>query len=101
MTREEFEAAGRAADVLRHTSDPVNAEFWMGYLRGLRRHFHGEHFGTPEEHALWSRLADEQGDDARQARGIGYRCGVVGTPIAEAMTEAQLLRVVDGGGKIA
>ena len=92
MTREEFEAAGRAADVLRHTSDAASADFWMGYLRGLRRHFHGEHFGTAEEHALWSRLADEHGDDARQTRGIGYRCGVAGTPIAEAMAEARRLK---------
>ena len=72
MTRGEFEAAARAADVLQNTSDIVAAEFWIGYLRGLRRHFHGEHFG--------------------RARGIGYRCGVAGTPIAEAMAEARRLR---------
>jgi len=27
------------------------AEYWIGYQRGLRRAYHGESFGTAEEHA--------------------------------------------------
>jgi hypothetical protein len=71
MTHGEFEAAVQAAEILRHTSDALSAEFWMGYLFGLRRHFH---------------------DDARQARGSGYHCGVGGRLIADAMAEARRLR---------
>ena len=28
------------------------AEYWIGYARGLRRAYHGERFGTEQEHTL-------------------------------------------------
>lgn len=57
--------------------------FWEGYVRGLRRHYHGAQFGTEEEHMQWMALADEQGDEQRIARGKGYRAGITGTPVSE------------------
>jgi hypothetical protein len=49
--------------------------YWRGYQRGLRRGFHGELFGTDEEHERWMRLADEGSDDADRERGRGYLDG--------------------------
>jgi len=49
----------------------------MGYLRGLRRHYHGENFCTPDEHALWMSLGLD-GDPRRVDLGRGYRDGVAG-----------------------
>ena len=55
------------------------AEYWIGYQRGLRRAYHGESFGTAEEHALWLGASDNYGDDPiRRARGEGYRDGLKG-----------------------
>ena len=46
-------------------------DYWAGYCRGLQRAFHGELFGTKEEHALWSSLT-ELPDEQSQERGRGY-----------------------------
>jgi len=55
------------------------AEYWIGYQRGLRRAYHGESFGTAEEHALWLGASDNYGDDPiRRARAEGYRDGLEG-----------------------
>ena len=55
------------------------AEYWIGYQRGLRRAFHGEAFGTMQEHTLWLEAASS--DDAmRRQRGQGYRDGLRGKP---------------------
>ena len=66
--------------------EPNRAEYWIGYARGLRRAYHGESFGTAEEHALWSAAADSD-DLLRQQRGEGYRDGLQGTArtVAEAV----------------
>lgn len=87
MTESEFKRNNHAAGTLRHTgSDPVRFDYLLGYQRGLRRHYHGEKFGTAEEHELWLSLSEEQDDKVRQARGRGYRAGLAGTPIEK--TEA-------------
>ena len=49
-------------------------EYWAGYQRGLRRRFHGENFGTEEEHEKWLSLKGDS-DPARDERGRGYRDG--------------------------
>jgi len=51
------------------------AEYWAGYMRGLRRRYHGEKFGTEEEHQIWM-TAD--GDETRRDRSQGYRDGFLG-----------------------
>lgn len=51
-----------------------DSDYWMGYQRGLRRRYHGEIFGTDEEHEMWMQLYEDS-DDVRAARGRGYRDG--------------------------
>lgn len=55
------------------------AEYWIGYARGLRRAYHGEAFGTEQEHAQWMEAADSE-DVLRRQRGQGYRDGLKGSP---------------------
>jgi hypothetical protein len=76
LCREKFEyEMGRARTMQGLESD--SAEYWAGYQRGLRRAYHGKHFGTPAEHELW--LASINSDDTfRRQRGQGYRDGLVG-----------------------
>jgi hypothetical protein len=57
--------------------EPGQAEYWAGYQRGLRRAFHGENFGTAEEHDLWLAAVDSD-DVLRKQRGQGYRDGLKG-----------------------
>jgi len=49
-------------------------DYWMGYQRGLRRRYHGENFGTLEEHIKWMSLSGDS-DPSRAERGRGYRDG--------------------------
>ena len=75
-----FETLMRRADTLRHLeSDPQKSEWWVGYMRGLRRGHHGEMFGTEAEHNLWTAAADSD-DELRSARGRGYRAGLTLEP---------------------
>jgi hypothetical protein len=49
--------------------------YWEGYVRGLRRRYHGEKFGTAEEHTLWMDSINRP-DESRSERGRGYRDGI-------------------------
>lgn len=71
-----FTTLMRRADTLRRVeSDPIRADWWTGYMRGLRRAHHGENFGTIAEHELWLSAA-ESTDPARAALGRGYAAGL-------------------------
>jgi hypothetical protein len=50
-------------------------DYWRGYLRGLRRAYHGERVGTDQEHALWLSMADLD-DPLHHELGCGYRDGL-------------------------
>jgi hypothetical protein len=65
-------AKARASDKLGERS----VAYWQGYERGLRRQYHGEKFGTEQEHALWLSLTDDSGDPSGRERGQGYRDGL-------------------------
>lgn len=69
----------RADTLLRLTDDPVESEWWTGYMRGLRRAHHGERFGTTAEHELWL-SASESSDPSRAALGRGYAAGLTLQP---------------------
>lgn len=69
----------RADDLLRGEDDPVKAEWWQGYMRGLRRAHHGDRFGTATEHQLYLDAAASD-DSMRQARGKGYAAGLTLEP---------------------
>ena len=47
---------------------------WQECERGLRRAYHGDRFGTPQDHALWLSLADDSGNQSHGELGQGYRC---------------------------
>jgi len=47
-------------------------DYYRGYMRGLRRKFHGEKFGTDAEHEKWMSLIT---DPCRAETGQGYRDG--------------------------
>lgn len=87
MKQSDFQSNAQGAKMLAElsTDDPHSADFWAGYQRGLRRHYHGEKFGTEDEHNLWMTAADERRDDQRRYRGIGYRAGIEGQNIQQAM----------------
>lgn len=69
MDEAQFQSLARRARLLK-------SDYGVGYQRGLRRHFHGERFGTAEEHATWSRLGLD--GDPRTELGRGYRDGLAG-----------------------
>ena len=70
MERSQFEHLMMKARAFQRAGD--RTEFWTGFQRGLRRKFHGENFGTDEEHEKWMSLTL---DDTRRQLGIGYRLG--------------------------
>ncbi len=54
-------------------------------MRRLRHHYHGECFGTKDEHLLWINLADDLLDESRRSLGIGYRTGFRGVPVSKVL----------------
>ena len=53
----------------------TGGDYLRGYLRGIRRHYHGDIFGTDEEHNQWLNLEGDRDD-----LGRGYRDGLAGRP---------------------
>jgi len=87
MTEREFQTNMKAADTFRRLAPEQydgSSDFWMGYMRGLRRLYHGDAFGIEDEHILWMASAD-QPDDTHRFRGMGYRAGFAGQSIQRAM----------------
>lgn len=75
-----FASLMRRADTLRRgAAEPGRAEWWAGYMRGLRRAHHGERFGSSAEHEMWL-AAVESDDPMRAALGRGYRAGLTLEP---------------------
>jgi hypothetical protein len=67
------------ADTLRRVSlHSDDAEFWAGYMRGLRRLYHGEKFGTEDDHQSWMNIERDEYDLTRRSKGEGYRAGFAG-----------------------
>ena len=65
----------RANALRQYETDPIKQEWWVGYLRGLRRAHHGENFGTTDEHNLYLN-AITSSDPSRAALGRGYHDGL-------------------------
>lgn len=68
MEFQKFELEMRNAEAMRRTVSPERIGYWTGYIRGLRRAYHGDNFGTSDEHEVWSHSSDQ--------RGQGYRDGL-------------------------
>ena len=75
MNEQRFKSEIQRAETMRRDIDPDRADYWAGYIRGLRRLYHGEDFGTNHEHALWLSLI-KRPDIRSQRRGVGYRDGL-------------------------
>lgn len=75
MTEQKFISEIHRAEAMRGFSDPMMAEYWTGYIRGLRRAYHGEKFGTEEEHEKWLSAVNSL-DESRKQRGHGYKDGL-------------------------
>jgi len=72
MNEATFQSELRRCETMRRfVTEPTEADFYVGYMRGLRRRYHGEKFGTEEEHQLWLTLA-ESDDASHAAEGRGY-----------------------------
>lgn len=84
MTEQKFKSEMRRAETMRRDADPDRSEYWAGYIRGLRRAYHGKKFGAAEEHALWLSLVDRDDDRSKQ-RGQGYRDGLAFEEISSRM----------------
>jgi hypothetical protein len=76
MNEQQFQSEMIRTETMRRLStDPDQSDYYAGYIRGLRRAFHGEKFGTDEEHRLWCSLANDE-DESRKQRGLGYLAGL-------------------------
>lgn len=84
MTEQKFKSEMRRAEAMRRDAEHERAEYWAGYIRGLRRAYHGEKFGTPEEHARWLSCIND-GDEQHKQRGQGYHDGLAFEEISSRM----------------
>ncbi len=76
MDQKTFEHEMNRAQTMKMV-EPEKQDYWMAYQRGLRRAYHGEKFGTGQEHRKWLSLADEKTPyESRKQRGEGYRDGL-------------------------
>jgi hypothetical protein len=76
MTEQQFQSElARAKTMQGKAAEPAEADYWIGYQRGLRRAFLGERFGTARQHEEWLSLASDA-DSLRAARGRGYCDGL-------------------------
>jgi hypothetical protein len=96
MNNEKFKKMMLRADTLRGVAfSQDDIEFWAGYMRGLRKKYHGDSFGTDKEHEAWFSIPADTPDLQRRARGIGYRAGLAGLDPVElfrSMNEAMSAR---------
>jgi hypothetical protein len=75
MTEQEFKSRAAQAETMCGLSD--RRGYYEGYMRGLRRFYHGPHFGTLQEHEEWLGLVYDW-DEAKADRGRGYQHGLQG-----------------------
>ncbi len=75
MTDQEFKSRMAQAETMCGLSDRPG--YYEGYMSGLRRFYHGPHFGTLREHEEWLGLFYER-DETNAHRGRGYHDGLQG-----------------------
>ena len=73
MTRERFEHELTRAKTLQQLGD--RPQYWAGYIRGLKEVYHGQRFGTDEEHERWLSLLHDT-YESNQDCWEGYREGL-------------------------
>jgi len=75
MTEQEFESKMAQAETMCGLFDRPG--YREGYMRGLRRFYHGPRFGTLQEHEEWLGLVYDR-DETKTDRGRGYQHGLQG-----------------------
>jgi len=75
MKKSIFEHELSKAQTLYEYGKDEEKEFWRGYMRGVRRRYHGENFETEADHQKWLSLVN---DDYHHEAGRGYRAGFYG-----------------------
>jgi len=75
MSEQEFELMMAQAEARCSGSDRPG--YYEGYVRGLRRFYHGPSFGSLNEHEKWLGLAYNS-DETMASRGRGYLDGLQG-----------------------
>ena len=85
MNEREFTRSIRGAHMFRAMArDTLEADLWRGYAQGLRRHYHGEAFGTATQHKYW--MDQVRSDhESRRALGRGYHLGFQATPVTSVL----------------
>ncbi len=97
MTEAEFQRDLQAAESIRRFSEGLEACFWDGYMKGLRRNYHGPVVGREDDHAIWLSLRNEPEYDSCKLLGVGYEMGFEGKPIREAISYAQRINFSGSG----
>lgn len=72
ITKTRFESEMAKAEAFKNAGSSI--DYWTGYMRGLRKNYHGENFGTSAEHRLWMDAVNSV-DEQRRQKGRGYRDG--------------------------
>ena len=76
MTKQQFKKEPMKARTLgEHAANGVEAAYWRGYARGVRRRHYGKRFSTDGEHLALLALAGDE-NRLRYALGQGYRGGL-------------------------
>lgn len=96
MNQKTFESWERLAKSLRRRSDEELAEFWRGYIVGLRRLHLGENFGTETEHARRLSIPPDEPKTFRRQYGHGYRAGFTGVGPSDLAGKTGLKLIDDG-----
>lgn len=71
MDKKQFQSLMNMAKSMQSV-DHDRADFWRGFQRGIRRMYHGENFGTQEEHDKFYNCRD---GEYRMQLQTGYRAG--------------------------
>ena len=71
MNKKQFQSLMAMAKTFQEL-DSDRSDFWRGFQRGLRRLYHGENFGTPDEHLRFLNCRD---GEFRKDLQTGYRSG--------------------------
>ena len=75
MKKPLFEHELTKAQTLYKYGKDEEKDYWRGYMRGIRRRYHGEKFDTEDAHQQWLGFIN---DDYHREVGRGYRAGYFG-----------------------
>lgn len=84
LDQDNFLFCMKGAVSFQRLSKGLECDFWMGYIRGLRRNYHGSDFGDEHEHKMRMNAIDSV-DENRKIMSRGYRAGYAGKELSKAI----------------